>query len=238
MKSKWLSRGLLCLSLVFAAGIAAHADTVSLWGSVWKVPFYGPAPSAGDAELPTPTTPPDVTFSLDTSTSIDLSTSNGLGPDFYVVGNFITYEGGGVLAGDDGFGSQFLSDWDYTYGSYFSLTGTINVRHGELFTFGHSSGASIYIDGSPIMVSPGRVDEALYNFGTFTYNGPTIDGANLQIVFAVCCRDPAYLITNLPIGGSTTPEPSTTLLMAGGLAAIGLARRYRSIQLRRRHCEK
>ena len=66
-----------------------------------------------------------------------------------------------------------------------------------------------------------------FDLGTYTYDGPTIDGADLQITFGTCCLPgPPHLETNLPTGGNT-PEPSTLLLMAGGLGLIGFARRYR-----------
>ena len=227
MKSKWLFHGLLCLSLAFAAGIAARADTVTLAGSIWAMNIHNSdplAPSPTNVEfLPLPAGPPTATFTVTTSTTLNLSGSSA--------GEFIASGRGVVLTGDDPlYLADPLTDGE-VYGSYISLTGTINVRHGETFTFGHHDGAVMVVSkGSSVYGVDGDSSGATaFDLGTYTYDGPTIDGADLQITFGACCYalpPPYHLETNLPTGGNT-PEPSTTLLMTGGLALIGVSRRYR-----------
>lgn len=226
MKNKLLSRGFVCLSLVFAAGIPARADTVTLSGSIWvmnlhnSVPF---APSPTNVEyFPLPQDPPAATFTVTTSTTLNLFG--------YFPGSFIASGGGVVLTGNDpAYLDDPFSDSEI-YGSYISLTGTVNVRHGETFTFGHHDGAVMVVGNWPNYYGVDGESSGPTNFdlGTYTYDGPTMDGVDLQITLGACCNTdgPWRIETNLPTGGNT-PEPSTMLLMAGGLAFIGLARRYR-----------
>ena len=222
MKSKCLSRGLLCLSLAFAAGIAAQADTVTLNGSIWVMNLHisdpiGPYPTRVEF-LPLPQGPPEATFTVTTSTTLNFF-------GFYP-GSFIASEGGGVLTADVSL-TEPMSDSEI-YGSYISLTGTVNLRHGETFTFGHHDGAIMVVNKGSFSDGWGSGGPTNFDLGTYTYDGPTIDGADLQITLGACCNTggPWRIETNLPTGGNT-PEPSTIFLMAGGLALLGVSRRHR-----------
>ena len=229
MKSKWLSHGLLCFSLVFAAGIAAHADTVTLYGSIWALNLHisdpiAPYPSRVEF-LPLPAGPPDATFTVTTSTTLNLFG--------YFPGAFIASGGGVVLTGNDpAYLDDPFSDSEI-YGSYISLTGTVNVRHGETFTFGHHDGAVMVVTKGPFEygLDGGSSGPTSFHLGTYTYDGPTLDDVDLQITLGACCNTggPWRIETNFPTGGNT-PEPSTLLLMAGGLAFLGFSRRYRLLR--------
>jgi hypothetical protein len=219
------------VSLTLALSAAALAGTITVTGSLW----INQAGAAGDATLANvPTTAPDVTFSVVTSSNIEFSSYFGPGScgitcgnpsDSYTVGSFLMTgmpAATNIVENTPGALSGALDN------TIFLLSATVDITNGEVFAVGHDDGASFYIDGNAIPgISPGPTGYALTDI---TYTGPTESGAMLQMVYGECCGAPAVFATNLPTGGGTglTPEPASVVLFGSGFLAVAALVRKRS----------
>jgi len=218
---KMASIALLCgVGLALGAG-AAQAVPVTLTGSAW---LNQPASVSMNASLPTPPSPPDLTFTVTSSDDLFFSSCLTLSPSGICTGPTTAYTLGPWLATQPVVGTQVLGSFASPSGfgvpaalvntmnnSYWDFQGTVNVTNGEQFTVTHDDGMTILINRvalpgmSPLPTSPIQ--------NVLTYTGPTLNNVSLEMVYSECCGAPAVFETNLPTGGGgclciPLPEPS------------------------------
>ncbi|MGH9395569.1 MAG: hypothetical protein ACRD18_01790 [Terriglobia bacterium] len=224
LKKKALVRIGLGMALALAFGISVQASNVTVNGSAWINDSTG----AQDAVIGNvPSSTPDVTFTVNTSTSLQFSSYFGAGSCGITCGNGgLSYTVGSFLANGNpaatiltGSSSALANTLDNTI---FEFTATVPITTGETFLVGHDDGASFYVDGNIIPgISPAGTS---YVLTPITYTGPNDPSASLVMVYGEAFGAPAVFATNLPTGGgpTLTPEPSAFLLWGTGLGLLGL----------------
>jgi hypothetical protein len=200
----------LLTSLSFAT--LAHADYIN--GVAWSVPSStaGTAPTLGNT--PGPGATEVATF---TANGIDFS---GDAPGAYNLGGFlnsggtasnITYLNGASASTD-----LNNTEWEFTGSAYFA--------NGQTFNVVHDDGVNLYVDGTAVLLDGGPTAPVT---STFTYTGPT-GTFGFDFIYVECCGGTADFQTTLvpsAPASTGTPEPSTAMLLLGGLAMGGFVMR-------------
>ena len=193
----------------FLLSASAQADII---GSIWE----NQATASGNA-IPAnvPTIAPDVIFNIP-GTAINFQ--SGLGG--YTIGGFLSSGGATITSGASHAG-------DALDNTIFNFTGTVTVTNGETFSAGHDDGLTFMIDGVTVINTPGPTSFAVT---TQTYTGPS-GNFPFQLVYGECCSAPADIeISGLALVSSSSPEPSSAILMFGVLLALGIVLRKRLAQ--------
>jgi hypothetical protein len=103
------------------------------------------------------------------------------------------------------------------------FTGLVTVTNGQQFTATHDDGLTLNIGGATVINVPGPTAPTQTRV---TYTGPS-GTLPFTLVYGECCGGSAVLQIDLPFQPSpTVPEPATYAMMAGGLALVGLTRRF------------
>jgi hypothetical protein len=200
------------LTGAFCAFLLSVPVYAEIDGSIWENQ-NGPAADATVANLPTG--PADVTFSLP-GPSIDFN--SGAEADGYTIFGFLN-SGGATITGGTFGAADGTNTMDNTI---FNITGTVSVTSGESFTTGHDDGLTFIIDGQTIIDAPGPTAFSTTS-GTFTGTDGTYD---FQIVYGETQGPPAVLeVSGLDL--TSTPEPSSMVLMSSVLLGLGFTLRKR-----------
>jgi hypothetical protein len=200
------SFAMLAASLLGAS--LASADYIN--GISWSVPAstagtaptLGNTPGAGATEM--------ATF---TANGIDFS---GDAPGAYNLGGFLKSGGtaSNIVYYNGASGSTNLdnTEWEFTGSAFFTS--------GETFNVAHDDGVNMYVNGLPVLLDAGPTPPVT---STFTYSGPT-GSYNFDFIYVECCGGTADFTTTLvpSAPSSVTPEPSSTLLLPGGLSLCAL----------------
>jgi hypothetical protein len=191
-----------CGALLLSAPVRAD-----IFGSIWEN-----NPGAASDAIPSnvPGSTPDVTFDLP-GTSINFESGGA-----YTIGEFLASGGATITTG----ASEAGNTLDNTI---FNITGTVSVNTGDTFTAGHDDGLTFIIGGDTVISAPGPTS---FTPSTGTYTGPSGDFP-FEIVYGECCGPPGDLeISGLALV-SSTPEPSSVVLMSSLLLALGFMMRKR-----------
>lgn len=197
--SKTYTRYLAAMLFALLLVGTTRADTVA--GSIWEGDPTG-ATNATIANIPV--TPANITFTTNSPINFAVGALN------YTIGDFLSSgTGSTILTGAGDLGNTMLN-------TFFYFTGTVTVTNGETFTVTHDDGLTLVIGGLTVVNVPGPTAPITT---TDTYTGPS---GNLpyQLVYGECCGAPAVLNISLPLT-SPVPEPSSAMLLVGGLLALG-----------------
>jgi hypothetical protein len=201
---------LFCATLFIAA--TASADPVisaTMWSvpasTADNVPTLGNVPGPGATEWGT-FTANQIMFSGDAPGAFNLG---GFLNSFGAASNIVYMNGAGP--------STNLAD------VLFEFTGTAFFTHGQSFSVVHDDGTNMYVDGSLVLGVPG-LTAPVTSF--FTYNGPT-GNESFDFIYANGPPVQADFKTTLvtPQTLSSTPEPSTFVLLLTGSTALWSVRR-------------
>ena len=193
-----------CAAFLLSAPV--RADII---GSIWE----NQSAAAGDATpANVPGTAPDVTFDIPGST---INFQSGVGG--YTIGGYLSSGGATITSGASHSGDDLNN-------TIFNITGTVSVTNGETFSAGHDDGLTFIIGGTTVINAPGPTGFAVT---TDTYTGPS-GNFPFQLVYGECCGAPADLeISGLALVSTSTPEPSSLVLMSGMLLILGFGLRKR-----------
>jgi len=190
-----------CSAFLLSAPVRAEID-----GSIWENDSTA-ASNATPGNLPVGA--PDVTFSL-AGTDIDFQSGS-----LYTIGEFLA-SGGATITSGAGEAGNTLDN------TIFNITGSVSVTNGETFTAGHDDGLTFIIGTDTVIDAPGPTS---FSPSTGTYTGPSGD-FSFQLVYGECCGAPGDLeLSGLAL--TSTPEPSSAVLMSSVLLALGFALRKR-----------
>jgi len=200
--TKLASRVLVGAFGAFLVIAPVHAE---IDGSIWE--NQANANNAIPANVPLTT--PDVTFSIPGG---DINFASG---NLYTIGEFLA-SGGATITNGAGQAGNTLNN------TIFNITGTVTVTTGEPFTAGHDDGLTFIIGSDTVISAPGPTS---FVSTPGTYTGPSGDFA-FQLVYGETSGAPADLqITGLDL--TSTPEPSSVVLMTSALLGLGFVLRKR-----------
>lgn len=201
----------IAVSLSFAA--LSRADFIN--GTAWSVPpstavsapTLGNTPGPGATELAT-FTANGINFSGDALGAYNLGGFLNSGG----TASHITY-----MNGASGATNLNNTEWEFT--------GSASFTNGQSFNVEHDDGVNMYINSSSVLLDGGPTAPVT---STFTYTGPT-GTFNFDFIYVECCGGAADFKTTLvpSAPSSSVPEPSTGLLLFGGILCTSvLTRRY------------
>jgi len=197
---------------------ASYANTITF--DIFTGQTFG-ASHAYRSNVPAGT--PNFIYTLDTTSgALDFDVPKGAA---YTVAEFFSTETGGsatCTGGSSGCGATGTAlNLDNALFSITGVTDTISNPTGTTYTVTHDDGASLYIDGVPVITKGGRTSQET-NSGTYT--GPQGTNESFQLVYGETNGLPAVLDVTLPqppVTVATTPLPATLPLLAAGLGFIG-----------------
>jgi len=221
---------LCCSALLLAVASTAHAATFSVSGEVWENGTTTNVPAIGNSIYSsTPTasftltnTSASALFNFDSGNDVGLSSFLTTDTSHTSNGDTLTYITGSGAAGDN------------INNDLFEFQGTTALANGT-YDFEHDDGLLLYLNGVLVVNEGGPTAATTTTLCVGTtgcdYNiASTGDTAeSFTLLYAEVDGPPAVLQTNLPLTGpppSTTPEPSSFLMLGSGLlAAAGMVRR-------------
>jgi len=158
----------------------------------------------------------EATFDL-ASGNIDFNPTDS--SSIYTIGGFITSDPATATCTDIIAGSCAKANG--MMDTLWVITGTATVTTGEAFSAGHDDGLTLTIGGTTVISAPGPT---AFNVTGGTYSGPTGNEA-FQLVYGECCGAPASLTVNGLGLVSTTPEPTSVILIPVMLLGVALGSR-------------
>jgi len=208
-------------TLLFVA--TANADITGTIYNVTGVAGNQTGCSGGDGTAASCATPAnagigtaEATFDLK-SGNIDFNpTDTG---SIYTIGGFITSDPAPATCTDIIAGSCAKANG--MLDTLWVITGTATVTNGQAFSAGHDDGLTLTIGGTTVISTPGPSSFALTGG---TYTGPTGNEA-FQLVYGECCGAPATLQVNGLGLVSSTPEPTSVILIPVMLLGAALGSR-------------
>lgn len=192
---------------IIASLASARANVID--GSLWATTDVA-AQNATPSQVPGTT--PDVTFSLTDPSSLTFTSAAG-----YTVADFLATGGAQILTGTATALSRVLDVGNI--GTIMTLTGTLTVAAGELFTLTHDDGITLLVNGQTVISAPGPANSEV-STGTYDGSGGEVP---FELVYGECCGPPAVLTGSLVPGA--VPEPDSLALLGAGLIAFGWSRR-------------
>ncbi len=199
------AKRLIAIAASLSFAVLARADFIN--GTVWSVsttiagsaPTLGNTPGAGAIE-----------WAAFTANGIDFS---GDAAGAYNLGGFLNSGGTAsnitYMNGASGSTNLNNTEWEFTGSALFT--------QGEAFNVVHDDGVNMYVNGSPVLLAPGPTAPVT---SSFTYTGVT-GTFNFDFIYVECCGGTADFKTTLvpSAPSSSTPEPSSGMLVIGGFFA-------------------
>jgi hypothetical protein len=202
MKSLMIQWAGVALATAVAASPSWAVNVVS--GQLWHVPD-AVSQSAVPANLPART--PDVTFDVNSPLNFTQAGS---------VQTFLS-SGGAFNIVEQTAGTLSSSISNGVVSTLINFQGVVSVTSGQQFTVAHDDGLTLIIGGLNLGFNSGPTAPTT---SIATYTGPT-GTFPFQLVYGECCAGSAVLRVDLPFASAPpVPEPSSTALIAMGLAAL------------------
>lgn len=204
-----------CMALMLAAGTAAHATAIS--ATVWEgqsgdVPTLSGVPTSGAAATFNAT-------SLDFCVQSPACTVPGSGA--YTLAGFLSSNNNASGVSNVVYKSGHAGT-DTLDNTLFEFTGTAQFTNGETYSLGHDDGARLYVNGVQVYSDPGPTS---FVNTPYTYTGAT-GNYSFNFLYGEVAGAPAVFETDLSGPLTSTPEPSSFILLGSGLlAAAGVIRR-------------
>ena len=185
-----------------------------VFGSLWEI---GGPDNGGGIQYATitniPTTPPDLTFSVNSPLSFDSrNATNG-----YTIGGWLSTGGATLVTGTSEAGNSVNN-------IFIEIAGLVSVTNGQQFTVTHDDGLTLVIGGQTVIDAPGPTSP---NQTIGVYTGPT-GNEPFTLVYSEVDGPPAVLQLDLPLA---VPEPTmariagSSLLLLLGMRALRRRRR-------------